>query len=86
MPRAAPVPVDVTIEDGELLDLLEGATVVHVLGHTRGAIALHFPSQRLLICDDAIDHRGNRLGLPPKSFTVDLDQARSWRRCTAWPS
>jgi glyoxylase-like metal-dependent hydrolase (beta-lactamase superfamily II) len=75
MPQAEPVPVDLTVEDGDRLDLLGGATVVHVPGHTRGAIALHFPSERLLICGDAINHRGSRLGPPPEPFTADMDQA-----------
>jgi glyoxylase-like metal-dependent hydrolase (beta-lactamase superfamily II) len=75
LPQADPAPVDVTVQDGDRLDLLGGATVVHVPGHTPGAIALHVPSERLLICGDVIDHRGNRLGPPPKPFTADMDQA-----------
>lgn len=75
MPRAEPVPVDVTVQDGDRLDLLSGATVIHVPGHTPGSIALHFPSERLLICGDAINRRGNRLGPPPKPFTEDMNQA-----------
>jgi glyoxylase-like metal-dependent hydrolase (beta-lactamase superfamily II) len=83
LPQADPVPVDGTLQDGDHLDtlaplgagLLGGATVVHVPGHTPGSIALHFPSERLLICGDVIDHRRNRLGPPPKPFTVDMDQA-----------
>lgn len=75
MPRAKPVPVDATLHDGDHLDLLGGATVVHVPGHTPGSIALHFPSERLLICGDTISHRGGRLGPPPKIFTADMGQA-----------
>jgi glyoxylase-like metal-dependent hydrolase (beta-lactamase superfamily II) len=75
MPTLEPVPVDVTVQDGERLDLLGGATVVHVPGHTPGSIALHFPSEGLLICGDTIDHRRGRLGPPPKPFTEDMDQA-----------
>ncbi|MFN2244943.1 MAG: MBL fold metallo-hydrolase [Anaerolineae bacterium] len=75
MPTLEPVPVDVTVQDGERLDLLGGATVVHVPGHTPGSIALHFPAERLLICGDTIDHRRGRLGPPPKPFTEDMDQA-----------
>jgi len=75
LPQADPVPVDGTLQDGERLDLLSGATVVHVPGHTPGAIALHFPAERLLICGDVVDHRRNRLGPPPKAFTDDMDQA-----------
>jgi glyoxylase-like metal-dependent hydrolase (beta-lactamase superfamily II) len=75
MPRADPVAVDGILQDGDHLDLLGGDTVVHVPGHTPGAIALHLPAEGLLICGDVIDHRGNRLGPPPKAFTVDMDQA-----------
>jgi glyoxylase-like metal-dependent hydrolase (beta-lactamase superfamily II) len=75
MPQADPVPVDATLQDGDRLDLLGGATVVHVPGHTAGSIALHVPSERLLICGDVIDHRRNRLGPPPKLFSDDVEQA-----------
>jgi len=75
LPRFDPIVVDVPIQDGDRLDMLAGATVVHVPGHTPGSIALYFPEERLLICGDAINHRGNRLGLPPKSFTEDMEQA-----------
>jgi glyoxylase-like metal-dependent hydrolase (beta-lactamase superfamily II) len=82
-PQADPAPVDATLQDGDRLDtfappsagLLGGATVVHVPGHTPGSIALHFPSERLLICGDVINHRGSQLGPPPKPFTADMDQA-----------
>jgi glyoxylase-like metal-dependent hydrolase (beta-lactamase superfamily II) len=75
MPQADPAPVDATLQDGDRLDLLGGATVVHVPGHTPGSIALHFSSERLLICGDVIDHRRNRLGPPPQSFTDDMNRA-----------
>ena len=75
LPGADPAAVDVPLEDGDQLDLLGGATVVHVPGHTPGAIALHFPAEQLLICGDVVDHRRNRLGPPPAAFTVDMAQA-----------
>lgn len=75
MPQALRVGIDITVQDGDRLDVLGGATVVHVPGHTLGAIALHCPSERVLICGDVIDHRGGRLGPPPRAFTVDMDQA-----------
>ena len=78
MPAAEPVPVDLTVQDGDHLDLgdpLGSATVVHVPGHTPGCIALHLPSRRLLICGDTIDHRRGRPGPPPKPFTEDMSQA-----------
>ncbi len=75
MSRFDPVTPDVLVEDGATLDILGGATVLHVPGHTPGAIALHVPAIRLLICGDAIDHRGGRLGPPPSPFTIAKDQA-----------
>jgi glyoxylase-like metal-dependent hydrolase (beta-lactamase superfamily II) len=75
MPQASPATVDEIVEDGDHLDLLGGATVVHVPGHTPGAIALHFASERMLICGDSIDHRRDRLAPPPRAFTADVDQA-----------
>jgi glyoxylase-like metal-dependent hydrolase (beta-lactamase superfamily II) len=91
LPQADPAPVDVLLRDGDPLDtsaslpsallgtgsagLLGSATVVHVPGHTPGAIALHFPREGLLLCGDAIDHRRNRPGPPPKPFTADMEQA-----------
>jgi len=75
LPQADPAPVDVILQDGDHLELLGGSTVVHVPGHTPGSIALHFPSERLLVCGEAIDHRWDRLGLPPKPFIDDMNQA-----------
>jgi glyoxylase-like metal-dependent hydrolase (beta-lactamase superfamily II) len=75
MPQAEPAAVDGTVEDGDRLELLGGATVVHMPGHTPGSIALHFPAERLLICGDVIDRRRGRLEPPLKGFTVDMDQA-----------
>ncbi|MDY7080383.1 MAG: MBL fold metallo-hydrolase [Chloroflexota bacterium] len=75
MSRSEPVPVDVTIKEGSSLEILGGATVVHAPGHTPGSVALHLPVERLLFTGDAINHRGNRLGLPPKPFTRDMEQA-----------
>lgn len=69
------VAVDVPIEDAETLDILSGATVVHVPGHTPGSVALHFPVERLLITGDAINHRGNQLSTPIELFTEDMEQA-----------
>jgi glyoxylase-like metal-dependent hydrolase (beta-lactamase superfamily II) len=75
MPQPEPAVVDATVEDGDRLELLGGATVVHVPGHTPGSIALHFPAEGLLICGDVIDARRGRLGPPPKGFTADMKQA-----------
>jgi glyoxylase-like metal-dependent hydrolase (beta-lactamase superfamily II) len=75
MSRFDPVPVDLTVDDGDHLDVLGGAVVLHVPGHTPGSIALHFPSERLLICGDAVNGRAGRVAGPAKPFTVDMAQA-----------
>lgn len=84
MSRYTPVPVDTPIQDGETLDVLGGATVVHVPGHTPGSIALYLPTQRLLLTGDAINHRRRRLSGPAAAFTCDMRQAAaSIRRMAA---
>jgi glyoxylase-like metal-dependent hydrolase (beta-lactamase superfamily II) len=73
--RMEPAPVEIPIQDGDRLDLLEGGTVVHMPGHTPGSIALHFPAERLLITGDALIVRRGRLTLPPRFFGQDPEQA-----------
>ena len=75
MSRFAPMAVDAAVQDGDTLDLWEGARVIHVPGHTPGSIALHLPAERVLICGDAINRRGDRLGAPANPFTIDMKQA-----------
>lgn len=73
--RVDPVPVDETLQNGERLNVLGGATVVRIPGHSPGSIPLYFPSERLLICGDAIDCCRNRPGPPPEGFSFDMGQA-----------
>ncbi len=64
------------LRDGDALPLLNGARVVHTPGHTPGSISLHFPDDGILIVGDALQRRGNRLTLPSRYFTDDMDTAR----------
>jgi glyoxylase-like metal-dependent hydrolase (beta-lactamase superfamily II) len=75
MSRFDPVTPDELIEDGDVLGVLDGATVVHIPGHTPGAIALHLAGHGVLLCGDAIDNRRGVLGPPPSPFTLDAEQA-----------
>lgn len=68
-------PVDETIQGGDGLALLGGATVIHVPGHTPGSIVLYFPAERLLITGDAIIAQGGKPRLPPSFFSQDPEQA-----------
>ena len=69
------VTVDATLEDGDHLGTLGGATVVHVPGHTPGSIALHLPAERVLLCGDTIRNDGQRLTPPPEQYTADVKGA-----------
>lgn len=70
-----PLPVEVALQDGDGLDALSGGRVVHVPGHSLGSIALYFPAERVLFCGDTIDCRRGQPGLPPRPFSVDMNQA-----------
>ncbi len=70
-----PLPVDFYLQAGDGLDALGGGTVVHVPGHTPGSIALYFPAEGVLLSGDTIDCRRGPPGLPPRPFSVDMDQA-----------
>ncbi len=75
MSRYTPAPVDVLLNDGDTLDLLGGAMVIHVPGHTAGSIALHLPGERVLFTGDALRRHRHRLSGPPAPFTEDAGQA-----------
>jgi glyoxylase-like metal-dependent hydrolase (beta-lactamase superfamily II) len=70
-----PLSVDTALNDGDGLDALGGGTVIHVPGHTPGSIALYFPADGVLLSGDTIDCRRGQPGLPPRPFSVDMDQA-----------
>jgi len=83
-PQIEPAVVDVTLRDCDRLDVLRGATVVHVPGHTPGSIALHLPAEGVLICGDTIRNDGQRLTPPPAIYTLDMETAiASIRRMAA---
>jgi glyoxylase-like metal-dependent hydrolase (beta-lactamase superfamily II) len=76
---AAPCAVDRELDDGDVIEISEGATVVHVPGHTPGSIALYLWRQRALICGDAVASLNGRpiVGF----FNCDPEQAaRSFAR------
>jgi len=83
MSRFDPVPVDLPVHDGDRLDILGGAVVVHLPGHTPGSIALHLPAEGVLLCGDTVACRGpvrgsrtdRRPTLPANPFTIDRAQA-----------
>lgn len=66
--------VDELVLDKQML--VEGLQVVHVPGHTPGQIALFEPQRGILIVADALNNRGDKLGLPPAIATPRMDVAK----------
>lgn len=68
-------PVDITVEDGQHLDICGGITVIHTPGHTPGHICLYLHASRTLIAGDALTaHEGTLLG-PVPEHADDISQA-----------
>lgn len=57
--RAAPVPIDRELHDGDVLDFGGGAEVIAIPGHTEGSIAIHLPAHGVLLVGDTIANVGN---------------------------
>jgi glyoxylase-like metal-dependent hydrolase (beta-lactamase superfamily II) len=66
--------VDREVDDGDVLDLAGGATVLGVPGHTPGSIALHLPRHGVLITGDTVAEHQGRAILGP----FNTDRARAW--------
>ncbi|MFC7546092.1 MBL fold metallo-hydrolase [Plantactinospora sp. GCM10030261] len=84
----APVRVDREVDQGDVLDVGEGAVVLAVPGHTAGGIALHLPDWKVVFTGD-IAARNPRSRDPeapvfPGLFNVDRAEAlASYRRLAA---
>lgn len=66
--------VDELVLDKQML--VEGLQVIHVPGHTPGQIALFELQRGILIAADALNNRGDKLGLPPAIATPRMDVAK----------
>ena len=62
--KIKPVPVDVRLKDGEIVDVLGGLKVVSLAGHTPGNIGLHQSQMKLVFSSDTLGYRKGILGLP----------------------
>jgi glyoxylase-like metal-dependent hydrolase (beta-lactamase superfamily II) len=69
-------PVDRELSDDDEIEVGDGASVVHVPGHTAGSMALYVPKHRLLFSGDAAV-RGPDSRLMSGVFNVDTAQARA---------
>ena len=71
-----PVPVDLRLEDGDLIPFPTEIRVVHLPGHTSGSIALYLPEKGIVIVGDALQHKfGWRLSPPAPGVTACPEMA-----------
>jgi glyoxylase-like metal-dependent hydrolase (beta-lactamase superfamily II) len=83
--RRAPCKVDRALQDGDVIEALDGLQVIHTPGHTPGSIALYQPERRVLFCGDTFFNKnpltgkeGLQLSIP--LFTLDVAQMRESAR------
>ena len=70
------VPVDLPLEDGDIIPFGAEVRVVHLPGHTDGSIALHLPTKRVIIVGDALQYRFSlKLSPPAEGVTQHPDEA-----------
>ena len=69
VPPAPPCPVDVEVDEGDVLDFGGGARVLSVPGHTDGSIAVHLPAHGVLFTGDTVATPGGRA--IPGVFNLD---------------
>ncbi|MBB3109791.1 glyoxylase-like metal-dependent hydrolase (beta-lactamase superfamily II) [Paenibacillus phyllosphaerae] len=64
-----------SLEDGQVLPLAGGVTVIHTPGHAPGHISLYHELSRTLIAGDAMVVAGGELHGPVPNFTPDMTTA-----------
>lgn len=75
-----PLEVVVPIDEGETLRPLPQWQVLRLPGHTPGSIGLFQPSEKTLLCGDALNNRGGRLAIPGEVHCDDPVAARESAR------
>jgi glyoxylase-like metal-dependent hydrolase (beta-lactamase superfamily II) len=75
-----PLEVVVPIDEGETLRPLPQWQVLRLPGHTPGSIGLFQPSEKTLLCGDALNNRGGRLAIPGEVHCDDPVAARETAR------
>lgn len=72
-----PVKVDRLLRDGDTIaEVMGGLQVIATPGHAPGHISFWQPELRVLFCGDVIFNLLNRLTLPIRGATVDMDENR----------
>lgn len=72
--KITPVPVARTLDDCEVLPILNGLQVIFTPGHAPGHLAFWHPQRRMLITGDTIFYLLNRMTLPLAPLTVDMEE------------
>lgn len=70
------VPVDRTLQDGEVLPFGGGITIIHTPGHTPGHICLYLSRSKVLISGDALAVQNGCLVPGPAGLNLDTELAR----------
>ncbi len=69
------VPVEMKLEEGDVIDSLGGLEVICLPGHTDGSMALYQRERGILFSGDTIRNEKGILDGPPPQFTPELDEA-----------
>ncbi len=67
--------VDNTLEDGEILPVCGGITVIHTPGHTPRHICLYLAASKILIAGDALTADESVLHGPVPEHAANIDEA-----------
>ena len=70
-----PVPVDMTVSDGDALSWCGGCRVIATPGHTPGHISLYLKQLRTVITGDAAALENGTLAVANPAFAMDLREA-----------
>lgn len=72
-----PTQVDVIIQNGDILPVLDGLNVIASPGHTPGHLSFYYPKDRVLFAGDAINSHNGKPIPTTDDTTYDQVQARA---------
>lgn len=82
-----PLEVVVPLEQSQPMRPLPQWQVIHTPGHTPGSISLYQPTDKVLICGDALSNREGKLALSPSHYNDDQRLAAATaRRLVEYPA
>ena len=68
--------MDDELDDGDVIPFSTEVRVIHMPGHTMGSIALHVPSEGVIIVGDALQYRlSYKLSPPAPNVTQEPERA-----------